>query len=69
MNTQSILEEVKKEIARLQAVVALLEGDAPASTGKRKRKKRGPMSDESKKKMAAAAKARWAKRKKEEKAA
>jgi len=64
MNTDALLEEVKKEIARLQQVVDLLEGSAKSS--KRGRKPRKPMSAESRAKIAAAQKKRWAKHKKTE---
>lgn len=66
MDKAKLLEEIKKEIARLQKVVELLEGDGGTSTsGRRKRK---PMSPEGRAKIAAAQKARWAKVKKAEKA-
>jgi len=64
MDTTNLLVEVRKEIARLQKVVDLLEGSATPSKrrgkGKRKRK---PMSAETKKKIAAARKAAWDKKK------
>ena len=57
-----MLEEVKKEIARLQKVVELLEDGNTSTSGRRKRK---PMSAEARAKIAAAQKKRWAKTKKE----
>jgi len=57
-----LLEEVKKEIARLQKVVELLEDGNTSTSGRRKRK---PMSAEARAKIAAAQKKRWAKTKKE----
>jgi len=62
MNTANLLEEVKKEIARLQKVVELLEDGNTSTSGRRKRK---PMSAEARAKIAAAQKKRWAKTKKE----
>ena len=60
MDTANLLEEVKKEIARLQKVVELLEGGSTSTSGRRKRK---PMSQEARAKIAAAQKKRWAKAK------
>lgn len=62
MDTPKLLEEVRKEIARLQKVVELLED----GSGKSKRKGKGtrkPMSAEARAKIAAAQKKRWAKAK------
>jgi hypothetical protein len=57
MDTAKLLEEVKKEIARLQRVVELLEDGGTSTSGRRKRK---PMSAEARAKIAAAQKKRWA---------
>lgn len=60
MDTQKILEEMKKEISRLQKAVDALEEGNGGSTTKRKRK---PMSQAARDKIAAAQKKRWAKAK------
>jgi len=64
----ALLQEVRKEISRLQKVVALLEGGVEGGglTPARGRKKRKPMSQEARDKIAAAQKKRWAKQKKSE---
>jgi hypothetical protein len=64
MDTQRLLQEVKKEIDRLQKVVQLLE-DQPTRRGRGKGKRR-PMSPEARAKIAAAQRKRWAKAKKAE---
>ena len=57
MNTDLLLEEVKKEIKRLQQVVDLLEGSSsPRSRGKAKRH----LSRKARAAIAAAQKKRWA---------
>ena len=64
MDTANLLEEVKKEIARLQKVVDLLEGSAKPSKRKGKGKgTRKPMSPEARKKIGDAQRKRWAKAK------
>jgi hypothetical protein len=64
MDTQHLLEEVEKEIARLQQVADLLRGGT--SISHKQRGKRKPMSAEARAKIAAAQKKRWAKQKKAE---
>ena len=63
MNTAHLLEEVKREIARLQKVVDLLEEGSGGSTSTSGRRKRKPISAEARAKIAAAQKKRWAKAK------
>jgi hypothetical protein len=64
MDTPKLLEEVKKEIARLQKVADLLEGGSTSTSGRRTRK---PMSKARREKIAAAQRKRWAKVKAEAK--
>jgi uncharacterized SAM-dependent methyltransferase len=64
MDTARLLEEVKKEIARLQKVADLLEEGSGSST---KRGKRKPMSQATKDKIAAARKAAWKNKKSKDK--
>jgi hypothetical protein len=68
MDTATMLEEVEKEINRLQQVAELLRGGTSTSS-KRKGKGKGsrkPMSAEARAKIAAAQRKRWAKAKKAE---
>lgn len=60
MDTQKLLEECRKEIARLQKIIDLLEEGSTSTSGRRKRK---PMSQAARDKIAAAQKKRWAKAK------
>jgi hypothetical protein len=60
MDTFNLIEEVKKEIARLQKVVDYLEG----SESRPGRKKKRTMSAAGRARISAAQKARWAKKKK-----
>jgi hypothetical protein len=62
MDTPHLVEEVKKEIARLQQVVDLLEGTTTVSK-RRGKGSRKPMSAEAREKIAAAQRKRWAKAK------
>jgi hypothetical protein len=62
MDTQHLLEEVRKEISRLQKVEALLEGSSSPRKGKGKGKRK--LSAAARKKIGDAQRARWAKVKK-----
>ena len=66
MNTQAIAAEVRAEIARLQKVLDLLEGSA--SRGGRGRIKR-KLSKDARERIAEAQRKRWAKLRKQKKAA
>ena len=61
MNTEELLEELRKKLTRLQTLEAAFEGTSIPTSSKKKRGKKGPMSDEHKAKLSAAQKARWAK--------
>lgn len=55
MNTQQMLEEVQKEIKRLQEIERLLEDESSTGTGKRK------LTKAAREKIAAGQRKRWAK--------
>jgi hypothetical protein len=63
MNTQALLEEVRKEITRLQKVADLLEGEDSTSTSGRKGKGKGKrtLSAKARKAIGDAQRKRWAK--------
>jgi hypothetical protein len=65
MDTPKLLEEVKKEIARLQKVEALLEEKPPSRKGRGKGKRK--LNAAARKKIGDAQRARWAKVKREKK--
>ena len=68
MDTSSLVQQVQSEIERLNKVLALLTDSEPTKStkttaGKKERKQRKPMSEETKRKMREAAAKRWAKKK------
>jgi hypothetical protein len=63
MNTEELLEELRKKLERLQKLEAAFEGTGGSTKA---RKKKGPMTQETKDKISKKRKAAWAKKKKEE---
>jgi hypothetical protein len=67
MNTEELLEELKKKLERLSKLEAAFEGTGGSTSAGKKRKARKPMSQETKDKIAAGRKAAWAAKKKKAK--